>query len=71
MLTERRCYITIIIIINVIFYCYYYCIIIIVIIFLNPEHSSSCFKNSRSTKLAEMTISPVDPWENRRAKELC
>ena len=28
------------------------------------------FKNSRNTKIAEITIDPVDPWENCRAGEL-
>ena len=31
--------------------------------FLNPEQSPRCFKYSRNTKMAEMTVNPVDPWK--------
>jgi len=38
--------------------------------FLNPGESPGCFKNSRNTKIADMTINPLEPWKNRRAGEL-
>jgi len=35
----------------------------------DPGQSPRCFKNSRNIKLAKMTINPVDPWKNHRARE--
>jgi len=44
--------------------------LLLLLLSFNQGQSPKCFKNSRNTKMVEMTINPVDPWKNRRAGEL-